>query len=123
MAIRAIDPAESIKRPWRVWDATRVGGSQAKPVEIWLCDPGKQWEHDEGEWSLKCGHKNKADDSWARAGEVPGGRFLLEAIKFAFEKGYYTREELGTFIEELFNIVPPLDEQASEASEDAIHSS
>ena len=110
MTISAVDPAHLVRRPPRVWDYKRVWESKGKPVEIWLCDPSDQWEHEEDEWSLKCGHKNKANDHWARAGEVPGGQFLLEAVKFAYEEGYYTHEDIGAFVGELFEIEPAAQE-------------
>jgi hypothetical protein len=66
--------------------------------ELWLCEPS--WEHGEGEWSLKCGHRDK-NGKWAAPGEAPGGDFLLRGVVAAFENGYYGSREIIDHIKDL----------------------
>ena len=90
--------ANNTPRPARVvhWESAGTGN------ELWLCKPS--WDHEEGEWSLKCGHRAK-NGNWAAPGEVPGGEFLLRGIAAAYENGYYTTSEILDHIKDLLDVV------------------
>ena len=96
---------DDIRRPERVLHHEPTGWSTD---ELWLCVP-TGWEHEPGEWSLKCAHRD-VNDNWARPGEVPGGDFLLRAVEIAYredrgdgEGPYYTDaqivEHIGRLVE------------------------
>jgi hypothetical protein len=75
------------------------------------CVSPPRWEHEEGEWSLKCAHHD-VNDNWARPGEVPGGEFLLRAVEIAYgeqrhdgARRFYTNAEILEHIERLVGLM------------------
>lgn len=91
-----MDSGNHVTRPERVkyWEPAGAGN------ELWLCEPS--WEHEDGEWSLKCGHRDK-NGHWAAPGEAPGGEFLLRGVVAAYENGYYSSRQIVEHIKDLLD--------------------